>query len=95
MKFRKTVYAALAFALIIYVYYFYFLASTTTIVTLKSKIVQHDRRYIIVSQESGALVKVRVPEIVWPFLEEGKLYFVNYAYNALRKPYLTRIELSK
>ncbi|MBP1990488.1 hypothetical protein [Paenibacillus eucommiae] len=75
-------------------YYFFITSSTVAIVTLEKKVTMNDQNFIKVHKDNKE-VTIRTPDIVWPFLEEGKDYFISYHYNLIRKPFLVKINESK
>ncbi|WP_212677034.1 hypothetical protein, partial [Paenibacillus sp. 7516] len=59
-----------------FVYYFFITSSTVTVGTVEKKFVQNNKNYIEVTLEIGETKKIRVPEIVWPLIDERKTYFI-------------------
>ncbi|WP_133297902.1 hypothetical protein [Paenibacillus paeoniae] len=91
MNIRRIGIIILILTIIVFLYYRYFLTSTIIIATLEEKIETNNTQFIKVRSADNTLIKVKVPEIVWPFLEEGSEYSINYKRNELRYPFVTYI----
>lgn len=92
-KWRKITFIILLVTISYFVYYQYVLTSTLVVATIEKKVESKnkDNLYIIIRTEDGRKLKIKAPDIVWPLLNEGSEYSLNYKHNELRDPFLTYI----
>ncbi|MBJ6361231.1 hypothetical protein ACFOQM_07995 [Paenibacillus sp. GCM10012307] len=90
---QKVMILFLVLLLITFLYYNFMFSSTFAIVTLDEKIetYENSNKFIKLKFEDNSTVKVKVPDIVWPFLKIGAEYSVKYKQNLMRGPFVTRI----
>lgn len=93
MSKKRRLFAGITLFLFVVAFYYFFVTSShISISTLKEKIEKNGDKYIRIEFENGQETTVSTPEIVWPFLKEGSVYFIKYRYNLMRSPFLEKIK---
>lgn len=89
---KKLLFWSLIPFLVIFLYYHYVLGGTVAFATIEEKIESNNTKIITIRFEDNRTENIKVPDIVWPFLEIGSEYFLSYRQNLLRSPFLVIIK---